>query len=119
LKILGADLPVDQWATQMTDKERAAHARDVAAGAAAAADRPTAIMTAGEALTGGQANVVPIRAGEVSDAVTAERRRRREVAVPQRLTAPATLGESVQDRALVALFSEHDGDWSDGERESR
>jgi hypothetical protein len=115
LKLLGGDVPVDKWATQMSKKQKTAHAREAAAGAAAGADQPGAVVTGRTAMRHGTADVVPLRAGDVRDAVTDERRRRREAAVPVRPEAPRALGESVRGGELFVLF----GDGADEEREAR
>lgn len=115
LKILGSEIPVDNWATQMTRKQRAAHARESAAGLAALYDRPAAVAASVAAFESGDAQVIPLRARQVGAAVSAERARRRQAAVPVRPEAPPRLGASVRGGELSVLFGQDDGAETDSE----
>jgi hypothetical protein len=113
LDLIGANIPVDQWPTQMSKQERRQHAREVAQAAAAATDRPApAAAQAPPAEDDQPDNVValrwPERAGQVESAVDDERRRRREQAVPTRLQPPPRLGETLRRRSLLILPDEAD-----------
>lgn len=88
LKLLGGLVPVGQWPTQLGKKEKKERSREVAQGDQAASDRPDPVP-ARPPEGDGEGRVVALRwpdqAGRVGDAVDAERRRRREQAVPRRL----------------------------------
>ncbi|MFF1511261.1 transposase [Streptomyces sp. NPDC058326] len=121
LEVIGGKIPVDQWLTQLTKKQRTEHAREVTQAAAAAADRPadataaqpvsaaSAPTTVPAARTGSDdGKVVPLRwrerAEQSQDAVTNERRRRREAAVPERpIPPPQDLSERLRATSLLAL----------------
>lgn len=111
LDLLRGVTPVQAWptqmgSTQMGKQQRTGHAREVAQGGAAGADRP-ATPAAGVAGTDRSADVVAIRwADRVADttaAVNAERRRRREVAVPERPPPPPRLGDAFRRRSLLLI----------------
>ena len=59
---------------------------------------------------GGGGTVVPLRwpeqASSARDAIDAERRRRREQAVPRRPDPPGTLGDRLRSTSLLALPDE-------------
>lgn len=121
LELLGAHIPVDKWPAQLSKKQRKEQAREVAQGDQVACDRPAlpagaaAAQPATRAVTadadgprgGKDAQVVPLRwpdrASQAADAVDAERRRRREQAVPQRPAPPACLGERLRRTSLLVL----------------
>ncbi len=112
LDLLGGVTPVPQWPTQTSPtrvgrRHRTEQAREVTRAAAAHGDRPPAATASGSA--GGQepATVVPLRpaqhATQVQTAVDAERRRRREAAVPNRPQPPPRLGDAFRRRSLFLL----------------
>ena len=82
LRLLGGVAPVSQWPSRMGKKEKKGRARETAQGDQAARDRDGR----GPAGAGGGGTVVPLRwpeqASRARDAIDAERRRRREQAVP-------------------------------------
>ena len=90
----------------MGKKEKKARAREIAPGDQAARDR----HGRGPADADGGATVVPLRwpeqASQARDAINAERRRRREQAVPQRPAPPGTLGDKLRSTSLLALPDE-------------
>ena len=105
LDLLGAAIPVQQWPTQLSQQQRRQHAREVAQAEAATgdqpaceppgpADAPSSGQVTGKAKTGG-------RARQVSDAVDADRRRRRQAAVPQPAEPPERLGDGVRRRSRL------------------
>jgi len=106
LKLLGGVAPVSQWPSRMGKKEKKARARETAQGDQAARDR----QGRGPAEAGGGATVVPLRwpeqASSARDAIDAERRRRREQAVPRRPDPPGTLGDKLRSTSLLALPDE-------------
>jgi hypothetical protein len=106
LKPLGGVAPVSQWRSQLGKKEKKARARETAQGDQAARDRHGP-KPAGD---GGGGTVVPLRwpeqASRARDAIGAERRRRREQAVPQRPAPPGTLGDKLRAASLLALPDE-------------
>jgi hypothetical protein len=113
LQMLGGVAPVGQWATQMGKKEKKSRARQAAQGDQAAADRNGPATTSGGRQAGdGTANVIPLRwpeqAARASDAVDAERRRRREAAVPQRPAPPPTLGDQLRATSMLSIPDEED-----------
>ncbi|MFH9887593.1 transposase [Streptomyces luteogriseus] len=132
LELIGKNVPVDQWPTQLSKKERTEHAREVAQAAAAAADRPTGatakkkakqeampspVVAVPTARAGsGDGKVVPLRwkerAQQGEDAVTRERRRRREAAVPEQPAPPQDLSERLRASSFMAL---PDDDFDDEE----
>ncbi|WP_242436166.1 transposase [Streptomyces sp. Root369] len=117
LELIGGNVPVDRWPTQLSKKQRTEHAREVAQAAAAAADRPAdAIKNESPARTvavppvragAEDGKVVPLRpkerAQQVHDAVNGERQRRREAAVPDELLPPPDLSERLRASSLLAL----------------
>ena len=118
LKLLGGLAPVGQWPTQLDRKEKKNRARQVAQGDQAASDkaaparhpRPkTAAGGTGQA-EDGTGKVVPLRwaghAAQAGAAVDAERRRRREEAVPQRPAPPASLGDRLRRTSMLLLPEE-------------
>jgi hypothetical protein len=119
LELVGGNIPVERWPTQMTRAQRTEHARELAQGAAAAADRPERATAGGRVTARDQGNVValrwPQRATEAADAVGAERRRRREQAVTQRPAAPAGLGDRLRRTSLLALPADDEPDGGDPE----
>jgi len=106
LRLLGGAFPVSRWPSQMGKKEKKGLARETAQGDQAARDRngPAPAEAAGEG------TVVPLRwpgqASRARDAIAAERRRRREQAVPQRPAPPGTLGDRLRATSLLALPDE-------------
>jgi hypothetical protein len=117
LKLIGGNIPVEKWPTQLSKRQRTEHAREVAQAAAAASDRPansvkkeppTQHAAAPPARAGTpDGNVVPLRpkdrAQQVHDAVNSERRRRREAAVPDQLPTTPDLSEWLRASSLLAL----------------
>ncbi|WP_033825840.1 transposase [Kitasatospora sp. MBT63] len=117
LELIGATVPVEQWPARLSRGQKVEHAREVAQVAAAAADRPApaprvATSAAGEAAVVGGATVTQIawreRAEAGQGAVDAERRRRREQAVPVRPVPPPRLGDRLRAVSLLALPDEDD-----------
>jgi hypothetical protein len=106
LRLLGGVAPVSRWPSQMGKKEKKGRARETAQGDQAARDR----RGRGPAEAGGGGTVVPLRwpeqATRARDAIDAERRRRREQAVPQRPAPPGTLGDKLRSTSLLALPGE-------------
>ena len=104
LRLLGGAAPVSRWPSQAGKKERKARARETAQAGQAARDRN------GPEPPGGEGSVVPLRwpeqESQARDAVAAERRRRREKAVPQRPGPPGTLGDRLRSTSLLALPAE-------------
>ena len=90
----------------MGKKEKKGRARQAAQGDQAARDRHGTVP----AEAGGGGTVVPLRwpeqASQARDAIDAERRRRRERAVPQRPAPPGTLGDKLRATSLLALPDE-------------
>ncbi len=105
LRLLGGAAPVSQWPSQMGKKEKKGRARETAQGGQAARDRHGP-----EPAGDGEGTVVPLRwpeqASRARDAIDAERRRRREQAVPQRPAPPGTLGDRLRSTSLLALPDE-------------
>jgi hypothetical protein len=113
LELIGARIPVSRWPTQMAKAERTGHAREAARAQAARADRPSP-DPADEGDAGsraGAATVTPLRrepgwaqrAAQARDSLDAERRRRREAAVPVTPKPPARLGASFRDSNVFLL----------------
>jgi hypothetical protein len=102
LDLLAAAAPVDGWATQTTKPTRRRQAREATSAAAAAADRPQPVQADSP-----PAPVVPLRrverAAEAQAAIDAERRRRREQAVPNRPAPPPRLGDAFRRHSLLRL----------------
>ncbi|WP_328687769.1 hypothetical protein OHA74_54715 [Streptomyces phaeochromogenes] len=117
LELIGGNIPVEKWPTQLSKRQRTEHAREVAQAAAAAADRPknavkkeraTPPASVPAARTGSpDGKVVPLRPKDrpqqVHDAVNSERRRRREAAVPDHLSPPPDLSERLRASSLLTL----------------
>lgn len=106
LRLLGGVAPVSQWASQLGKKEKKGRARERAQGDQAARDRHGPEPGGAE----DEGKVVPLRwpeqASAARDAIDAERRRRREQAVPQRPAPPGTLGDRLRATSLLALPDE-------------
>jgi hypothetical protein len=109
LKLLGGAAPASTWPSRMGKKEKKDRARQAAQGDQAARDRNgRGTAAAGGRQAGdGTGNVVPLRwpeqAAQASDAVDAERRRRREAAVPQRPAPPPTLGDRLRATSMLSI----------------
>ena len=105
LKLLGGAAPVSGWPSQMGKKEKKTRARETAQGDQAARDRRGRGPAAG-----GGATVVPLRwpeqASRARDAIDAERRRRREQAVPQRPAPPPSLGDRLRATSMLSIPEE-------------
>jgi hypothetical protein len=104
LDIIATRTPVEQWPTQLAKRRRTDRAREATQTAAVARDRPQPdAVPPGEAPA---ATVLPLRrqehARQVQDAVDAERRRRREQAVP---VAPSRLRGLGTATAAAACWS--------------
>ncbi len=110
LQMLGGVAPVSQWATQMGKKEKKSRARRAAQGDQAASDRNGPAAVGGQQAASGTGNVVPLRwpeqAARARDAVDAERRRRREAAVPQRPAPPPSLGDRLRATSMLSIPEE-------------
>jgi len=110
LRLLGGAAPVSQWPTQMGKKEKKGRARETAQGDQAASDRHGSVSAAAARAEDSEGKVVPLRwpeqASQARDAIDAERRRRREQAVPQRPAPPGTLGDRLRSTSLLALPGE-------------
>jgi hypothetical protein len=115
LEMIGARIPVSQWPTQMAKTERTGHAREAARGQAARSDRPSRLADNGDDVGSGsgagEATVTPLhrepgwaqRAAQARDALDAERRRRREAAVPVTPKPPPGLGAGFRERNVFVL----------------
>ncbi len=114
LALLGGQTPVQQWPTQQptrSKQRRTDHAREIAQAETAASDRPDA----GQAPTSAPPGEVvvlqwPERVRQTEEAIDAERRRRREQAVPSRPEPPPRLGEAFRRRSLFILPDDEDGE---------
>lgn len=103
LKILGSAIPVAQWPSQMTKREKAGRSRRTAQAAAAAADRPAPESGDPEGLPAARVMPWPAEASAVERAVDVERRRCREENVAPAPSLPPRLGDSLRRRNLFAL----------------
>ena len=109
LELIGARIPVSRWPTQMAKAERTEHAREVTRAQAARADKPA--PPSGTADETGKASVIPLRGGpgwpqrarQARDGIDAERRRRREAAVPVAPQPPPRLGASFREHNVFLL----------------
>jgi transposase InsO family protein len=118
LELIGARFPVGQWPTQLTKAQRVEHAREVAQADAAAADRPPGRegQDPGRLRPESPAGSVvtplrwPERSRSADDALDAERRRRREVAVPVTPKPPRSLGAGFRDRNVFLLPEDDEED---------
>ena len=111
LELLGGLVPAAQWPTQMDKKEKKDRAREAAQGDQAASDRHgNAPAAAGRAPDDTEGQTAPLRwpaqAVRARDALDAERRRRREHAVPQRPNPPGSLGDRLRSTSMLALPEE-------------
>ena len=110
LKLLGGLVPSGKWPSQLGKKEKKGRARETAQGDQAASDRYGSVPAAARRAEGSEGNVVPLRwpeqASQAGDALDAERRRRREQAVPQRPAPPGSLGDRLRSTSLLALPEE-------------
>lgn len=115
LRLLGAHIPVDSWPTRMTKAQRTEHARESTQASAASADRPA--PPAGSSAIAPQADVVPLhwpgRARDAELAVDAERRRRREAAVPARPEPAPLMRDALRHRSVLRIPDEDDGEEQD------
>ena len=121
LDLIGALIPVGAWPTQMTRQQRTALARETAQAAQAAADRPAApaAVRAQQAASRAEdrdteATVVamrwPDRAAGTRDALDAERRRRRESAVPSRPEPAPLMREALRRNSTLRIPGEDPGE---------
>jgi hypothetical protein len=104
LELLGSAIPVEQWPTQLTKRERRTHSCRTAQSQATAADRGSADPPAHEVTR------LPEQARTVTEAVDADRRHRREAAIrPESAdTVPPRLGTSLRNRRLFLLPPDED-----------
>lgn len=102
LDLLAGVAPVGGWATAGSEPTRRRQAREATQAAAAQADRPQPVPA-----DRAPAPVVPLRRAEraatAQDAIDAERRRRREQAVPHRPAPPPLLGDAFRRHSLLRL----------------
>lgn len=116
LRLIGAHTPVAQWPTQLSKHQRGDHAREVAQGGDAARDRPVSVtVDSGGALSDDAPVNYPRwsdRARGAGQAVDAERRRRREQAVPQPPQSPGRLGAGLRRQSLL-IVPDDDGEAPD------
>jgi hypothetical protein len=121
LELIGARIPVSRWPAQMAKAERTGHAREATQAQAAQADRPappSGPAARARAMTPGEADVTPLRrepgwhqrARQARDGLDAERRRRREAAVPVTPKPPPRLGASFRDGSVFVLPGGDDED---------
>ncbi len=116
LDLVAARTPVTAWPTQMSKQQRAERARELARARSAAADRPRSLPRSLPAAAPAARSVELAR--QTQRAVAADRRERREAAVPGRPEPPPLLGEVLRARSMF-LLPEGEGDrptGSDGER---
>jgi transposase InsO family protein len=110
LKLLGGVAPSSQWASQLSKKEKKGHARQAAQASQASADRHGPRPAAARRRAASEGNVVlirpPERAVQASEALDAERRRRREAAVPRRPAPPLTLGDQLRATSMLSIPDE-------------
>ncbi|GAA3003152.1 hypothetical protein GCM10010519_39060 [Streptomyces lactacystinicus] len=108
LEILGSTIPVEQWPSRMTKREKTGRSRRTAQAEAAATDRPAPAKPPAPPAD----NVVawPVEAAAVDAAVDAERRRLREAGVARAPAPPPRLGDSLRRRRLFALPSDDDSE---------
>jgi hypothetical protein len=126
LDLIGALIPAGAWPTQMTRQQRTAHARESAQASQAAADRPAPRPAAAQAQQAGShardrdtaataaAMRWPDRARGTQDAVDAERRRRRESAVPSRPEPAPLMREALRRTSMLRIPGEDPGDHGTG-----
>jgi hypothetical protein len=109
LKLLGGLVPSGKWPSQLGKKKKG-RARETAQGDQAASDRHGSAPAAARRAEGSEGKVVPLRwpeqVSQAGDALDAERRRRREQAVPQRPAPPGSLGDRLRSTSLLALPEE-------------
>jgi hypothetical protein len=116
LQLVGAHIPVAQWPTQMSRQQRSDHAREVTQGRDAARDRPPTADDSDQAAPTepSGASVVRARFGDrahrAGQAVTDERRQRREVAVPDIPQPPPRLGARLRHRSLLVVPDDDEGE---------
>ncbi len=110
LRLLGGAAPVSQWPSQLGKKEKKGRAREAVQGDQAASDRHGPVAAAAVRAEDRGGTVVPLRwpeqASRARDAIDAERRRRREQALPERPAPPGTLGDRLRSTSLLALPDE-------------
>ncbi len=118
LELIGSSIPVSQWPTRMSKAQRTGHAREAARASAAEADRPRGQEGKPQARPG--AVVTPLRWPErsksASQALDAERRRRREAAVPVTPEPPPRLGASFRERNVFVLPDDDEEDRGPADR---
>jgi hypothetical protein len=132
LDLVGGLIPVDAWPTQMSRQQRTAHARETAQGEQAAADRPAAPAAAAvprpaaaspgpataqarqDGDSGADTTVVAVRwrdqARDTRTAVDAERRRRRESAVPSRPEPAPLMRDALRRHSMLRVPDEDPGE---------
>ena len=111
LELIGARIPVSQWPAQMTKAQRTEHAREAAQGAgrpgrqAAGRARRRRQATDGRGKRDPAAQRARLGAAgpQTGDSLDAERRRRREAAVPVTPKPPPRLGASFRERNVFVL----------------
>lgn len=106
LELIGSNIPVSKWPTQMKKSQRTEHAREMHQARAAQADRPPSPPAPADAVpapaAGEETATVlswPGRARQTQEAVAGERRRRREAVRPAPVPPPE-LGHSFRARSV-------------------
>jgi hypothetical protein len=115
LRLIGAHIPVGKWPTRMTRTQRTEHAREGTQAQAAAADRPAG--PPGRAGARGENVMAPQwqdRARRAENLVDAERRRRRESAVPSRPEPAPLLRDALRRQSRLRIPDDEDHDESPG-----
>jgi hypothetical protein len=105
LRLIGAHIPVQEWPTRLTKTQRTEHAREATQANAAACDRPTASSEAPRPEEEGKVVALawPQRARQAEHAVDAERRSRRESAVPSRPHPAPLMREALRRHSMLRV----------------
>jgi transposase InsO family protein len=119
LELIGSKIPVSQWPARMSKTQRTEHAREVTQAEAAGTDRPAQAPDEHDGRLGEPPATVtplrwPARAAQAADGIDAERRRRREAAVPVAPKPPPALGSSFRQHNVFLLPEDDQEDPGDG-----
>ncbi|MEV8434950.1 hypothetical protein [Streptomyces chartreusis] len=109
LELIGSNIPVSKWPSQLKKSQRTEHARETHQARAAQADRPPsppAPQPSASPVPAGEETATvlswPGRARQTPDAVAGERRRRREAVRPAPVPPPE-LGHGFRARSVFVL----------------
>jgi hypothetical protein len=118
LELLGSAIPVEQWPTQMTKRERTVRSRRAVQARDAEADRTRGSGDLEHETDTAKVVSWPEQASALHDAVDADRRRSRDEGGSRLLAPPPRLGETLRRRRLFLLPFDDDADGTEAREQA-